>query len=54
MNKYKCSVCGFIFDEALGMPDKGIAPGTLWDDLPDDFACPVCHAPKAMFKLLEN
>lgn len=37
MKKYVCKVCGWIYDEALGDPDNGIAPGTKWEDLPDDF-----------------
>lgn len=37
MKKYLCKVCGWIYDEALGDPDNGIAPGTKWEDLPDDF-----------------
>ena len=38
--KYVCDVCGYVYDEALGDPDNGIAPGTKWEDLPDDFVCP--------------
>ena len=41
MKKYVCKVCGWIYDEALGDPDNGIAPGTKWEDLPDDFKCPL-------------
>ena len=37
MKKYVCDVCGYIYDEATGDPDNGIAPGTKWEDLPDDF-----------------
>lgn len=50
MKKYKCGVCGYIYDEAVGQPDQGIAPGTRWDDVPDDFKCPLCGAPKALFE----
>jgi len=46
--KYEC-VCGYIYDEAAGDPDNGIAPGTKWADLPDDFACPLCGADKSVF-----
>ena len=46
--KYEC-VCGFIYDEATGDPDSGIAAGTKWDDLPDDYVCPVCGAGKDGF-----
>ena len=40
--KYICDVCGYEYDEALGDPDHGIAPGTKWEDLPADFECPLC------------
>lgn len=50
MRKFKCSVCGFIYDEELGIPEKGVNPGTKWDDLPDDWKCPWCGAPKSAFK----
>ena len=40
MKKYVCDVCGYVYDEALGDPDNGIAPGTKWEDLPEDFECP--------------
>ena len=46
--KYEC-VCGYVYDETLGDPDNGIEPGTMWDDLPDDFACPVCGLGKDDF-----
>lgn len=49
MKKYVCSVCGFVYDEAKGLPDQGIAPGTKWEDLPDDFVCPMCGVAKEMF-----
>jgi rubredoxin len=50
MRKYKCSVCGYVYDEAKGVPEKGIAPGTKWDNIPGDFVCPLCGAPKSVFK----
>jgi len=50
MGKYICSVCGYIYDEANGIPETGIAPGTKWEDLPDDWACPICGATKAEFE----
>ena len=40
MKKYVCVVCGWIYDEAVGDPDNGIAPGTNYEDLPDEFVCP--------------
>ncbi|MEG1984122.1 MAG: rubredoxin [Oscillospiraceae bacterium] len=50
MKKYVCTVCGYIYDEASGIPEAGIAPGTTWDSLPDDWACPLCGAAKSEFK----
>lgn len=50
MKKYVCSVCGYIYDEAKGIADAGIAPGTKWEDLPADWVCPLCGAAKAEFK----
>lgn len=49
MNQYICSVCGYIYDEAKGVPEAGIAPGALWEDLPEDWVCPLCGAEKAEF-----
>ena len=49
MKKYECIVCGYIYDEASGIPEAGIAPGTKWDDLPDDWLCPLCGAGKSEF-----
>ena len=48
-----CELCGFIYDEAAGMPEEGIAPGTRWNDVPDTWGCPDCSAMKADFKMLE-
>lgn len=50
MKKYVCTVCGFIYDEAEGYPDEGIAAGTAWADVPSDFVCPVCGADKDNFE----
>lgn len=50
MKKYVCIICGYIYDEAAGIPEKGIAPGTRWEDLPDDWSCPLCGASKSEFK----
>lgn len=47
--KYVCEVCGYVYDEELGDPDNGIAPGTTWDELPDDFVCPLCGVGKEDF-----
>ena len=49
MRKFTCSICGYIYDEAEGIPADGILPGTKWEDLQDDWVCPMCGAPKAMF-----
>ena len=49
MREFTCSVCGYIYDEAEGVPADGILPGTKWEDLPDDWVCPMCGAPKVMF-----
>jgi rubredoxin len=48
-----CVVCGWIFDEAAGLPADGIAPGTRMADIPDDWYCPECGVTKADFQLLE-
>ena len=50
MAKYVCSVCGFVYDEVKGIPEAGIAPGTKWEDLPDDWVCPLCGAEKSEFE----
>lgn len=50
MAKYVCTVCGFAYDEANGIPEAGIAPGTKWGDLPDDWVCPLCGAEKSEFE----
>ena len=47
--KYVCDVCGYVYDEALGDPDNGIAPGTAWEDVPADWVCPVCGLGKDSF-----
>ncbi|MDQ7095445.1 rubredoxin [Desulfosporosinus sp. PR] len=49
MKKFVCSICGYIYDEAMGDPEKGIAPGTKWEDVPEDWVCPLCGAAKADF-----
>ncbi len=49
MDKYVCTVCGFIYDEKEGYPEAGIKPGTRWEDIPEDFICPICGAGKSDF-----
>ena len=51
--KYKCSVCGYIYDPEKGDPDGGISPGTPFDDIPDDWICPVCGVSKDNFESLD-
>jgi rubredoxin len=50
MDKYLCTVCGYIYDPAKGDPDNGQPPGTSFDDLPDDWVCPECGVPKSDFE----
>ena len=50
MEKWTCIVCGYVYDEAGGDPDSGIAPGTKFEDLPDDWVCPVCGVSKDQFE----
>lgn len=50
MKKYVCTICGFIYDEAQGITESGIASGTKWEDLADDWTCPLCNASKENFK----
>ena len=47
MNTWMCVVCGYLYDEAAGDPDGGIAPGTRWADVPEDWCCPECGVGKA-------
>lgn len=50
MASYICPICGFVYDEAAGRPQDGITPGTAWQALSDDWACPLCGAPKFVFE----
>lgn len=50
MEKYKCTVCGYIYDPAKGDEDGGVSPNTPFSKLPDGWVCPVCGAPKDMFE----
>ena len=50
---YMCLLCGFIYEEENGWPQDGIAPGTKWDDIPDDWVCPECDATKIDFQMIE-
>ena len=53
MKRYECIVCGWIYDEELGCPEEGIAPGTRWEDVPDDWICPECGVGKLDFEMAE-
>jgi len=50
MDKYKCLVCGYIYNPGAGDPDNGIAPGTSFEDLPDTWVCPECGVGKDQFE----
>lgn len=50
MDRYVCTVCGYVYDPAKGDPDNGVAPGTAFEDLPEDWVCPVCGAPREDFE----
>lgn len=53
MKKWQCMVCGFIYDEELGLPEEGIAPSTRWDEIPEDWSCPDCGVSKEDFEMIE-
>ena len=53
VDKYVCQICGYVYDPEKGDPDGGIAPGTAFEDIPDDWVCPVCGASKDQFKKME-
>lgn len=50
MDKYVCTVCGYVYDPEVGDPDSGIAPGTKWEDVPADWVCPACGVTKEDFE----
>jgi rubredoxin len=54
MDKYMCTVCGYVYDPAEGDPDGGIKPGTAFEDLPDDWVCPMCGVAKEEFEKIEE
>jgi rubredoxin len=51
--QWVCVICGWIYDEAAGLPEEGIAPGTRWADVPADWRCPLCDVGKEDFALVE-
>ena len=54
MQKYVCDVCGYIYDPEVGDPDSGIEPGTAFEDIPEDWVCPVCGVTKDDFSVYEG
>jgi rubredoxin len=53
MKQYMCVICGYIYDEAKGVPDEGLPPGTRWEDVPLNWKCPECGAGKEDFEMIE-
>jgi len=51
--QYICDVCAWVYDEDVGYEDQGIAPGTKWEDVPEDFLCPLCMVGKEQFSAIE-
>jgi len=52
--RYRCRYCSHIYDESLGDPDSGIAPGTCYEDIPESWICPECGAAKSDYELIED
>ena len=50
MEKYVCTICGYVYDEELGDPDNRVEPGTKFEDIPEDWVCPLCGVPKSDFE----
>lgn len=50
MDKYVCTVCGYVYDPVVGDPDSGVEPGTSFDNVPEDWACPLCGVGKESFE----
>ena len=53
LKQWVCIICGWVYDEAAGWPEDGIAPGTRWEDIPDDWRCPECDVGKEDFAMVE-
>ncbi len=53
MKKYVCTVCGYVYDPEVGDPDSDIEPGTAFEDLPEDWVCPMCGVGKESFEVEE-
>lgn len=54
MKKYICTVCDYVYDPVAGDPDSNIAPGTAFEDIPDDWVCPLCGVGKEDFEPVEE
>lgn len=54
MSKFVCTICGYIYDETQGYADDNISPGTSWDEVPSDWKCPICTAPKSLFNIVDE
>ncbi|NMB29548.1 MAG: rubredoxin [Clostridiaceae bacterium] len=54
MKKYICDMCGYIYDPEMGDPDGGLEPGTPFEDIPEDWVCPLCGVPKSEFSPYED
>ena len=54
MKKYVCTVCGYVYDPTVGDPDSGIAPGTAFEDIPEDWVCPLCGVGKEDFEVEQS
>jgi len=50
---WRCRTCGFIYEEESGAPEEGLAPGTTWAEIPDDWVCPLCSTAKSDFDMVE-
>lgn len=53
MSRYKCTICGYVYDPAIGDEDNGIAAGTAFEDLPEDWVCPECGAEQDQFEAID-
>jgi rubredoxin len=54
LKKYVCQICGYIYDQAEGDPDSGLAPGTPFEDIPDDWTCPLCGVDKSQLEEVKD
>lgn len=54
MERWICVICGFIYDEAVGMPEQGVVAGTRFSELPEDWMCPECGSPKSAFEVYSD